>query len=174
MENYKLEENEVVLYKGSAILDKEKGTTELILTNLNLVLITTKKKLFSEPEVTVKTYPMEQVKVYQNTPQIIRKDSKIEVYFLNGETEFSLTNNKEAKKFSSVALELVTGRNTLERTFEKTVDKSKHAIGVVDDKLGIDSVDMVKKGAKNIDKIAKTINTIAHPIKALGNIKKKK
>ncbi|MBQ3494359.1 MAG: hypothetical protein IJA69_02985 [Clostridia bacterium] len=53
MENYNLRTDEVVLYKGNVILKNKKGTTELILTNINLVFINKYKKLFSKEEITV-------------------------------------------------------------------------------------------------------------------------
>ena len=52
MEHYDLEEDEVVLYKGKVSLQNQKGITELILTNINFVLITKQKKLFSNPKTT--------------------------------------------------------------------------------------------------------------------------
>ena len=50
MENYNLGPNEVVLYKGDVKLKDTSGSTELILTNINLVFINKIKKLFSKEE----------------------------------------------------------------------------------------------------------------------------
>jgi len=46
MENYDLEEDEVVLYKGNVALKNKKGETNLILTNVNFVFITKEKNCF--------------------------------------------------------------------------------------------------------------------------------
>ena len=48
MEHYDLEENEVVFYKGQVSQRNKKGTTEVVLTNINLVFINKYKKLFSK------------------------------------------------------------------------------------------------------------------------------
>ena len=64
MENYDLEQDEVVLYKGNVSLKKKKGITELVLTNINFVLITKRKRLFTKPQVFVDTYPIEEIKYY--------------------------------------------------------------------------------------------------------------
>ena len=67
MENYNLRADEVVLYKGNVILKSKKGTTELILTNLNIVFINKYKELFSKEEVTVLEYPVGSIKIYEDT-----------------------------------------------------------------------------------------------------------
>ena len=39
MENYQLKEDEVVFYKGTVGLSELKGSTQLVLTNFNVVFI---------------------------------------------------------------------------------------------------------------------------------------
>ena len=172
MENYDLEQDEVVLYKGNVSLKKKKGITELILTNINFVLITKKKRLFAKEQVSVDTYPIDEIKYYKGNPQVIKKGHLIELYFLNDETEFTFESRNEARKFVSAALNLLTNKTTFERTLEKGIDKVKGTISLVDDKLGVDSVGITKGAIKN-GLIGKTTNVIGNGIKAIGHLKKK-
>lgn len=173
MENYDLEESEVVLYKGKVSLTNQKGITELILTNINFVLITKHKKLFSKEQVNVETFPIEEIKFYNGVPQIIKKGHLIELYFLNEETEFTFESRNEARKFVSAALNLLTHKTTFERVFEKGVDKVKGTIEMVDKKLGIDTVEITKGAIKN-GIIGKTTNVIGSGVKVIGHLTKKK
>lgn len=172
MENYDLDESEVVLYKGEVVLPKEKGDTQLLLTNINFVLITKRKKLFQKEEVFVEIYPITEIKYYDGSPQIIRKGNLIEMYFLNDETEFTFESKGEARKFVTASLNLLAKKNTFTRVFENSVDAVKDTIKVVDDKLGINSVEIAKNVVKN-GIVKKTTNVIGSGVKAIGYFTKK-
>lgn len=171
MEHYDLEESEVVLYKGNVSLKKKKGITELVLTNINFVLITRRKRLFSKEQVDVETFPIDEIKYYKGNPQVIKKGHLIELYFLNDETEFTFESRNEARKFVSATLNLLTNKTTFERTLEKSIDKVKGTISLVDDKLGVDSVGITKGAIKN-GFIGRTTNVIGNGIKAISHLKK--
>ena len=106
MEYYDLEEDEVVLYKGKVSLQNQKGITELILTNINFVLITKQKKLFSKEQVSVETYAVNEIKCYNGNPQVIKKGNLIELYFLNDETYNIKVENEEFSTSSKVCTKL--------------------------------------------------------------------
>ncbi|MGN0798633.1 MAG: hypothetical protein ACI4L7_03635 [Christensenellales bacterium] len=173
MENYDLQQDEVVLYKGKVVLKQKKGITELILTNKNFVLITTKKKLFAKAEVFVDTYPVKEIKYYKDNPQVIRKGQLIELYFLNDETEFMFESKSEARIFVSTALNLLTNKTTFERTFLKGSDKIKNTISMVDKSLGVDTVGIAKNVIKN-GMLGKTTNVIGKGVKVIGKFIGKK
>lgn len=172
MENYDLEENEVVLYKGNVSLTKQKGITELILTNINFVLITKYKKLFSKEQVSVETYPIEEIKYYNGIPQIIKKGHLIELYFLNEETEFTFESRNEARKFVNATMKLLTHKTAFERVVENGIDKVKGTIDIVDNKLGVNTVEITKGAIKN-GVVGKTTNVIGKGLKTIGKIMKK-
>ena len=65
MKNYDLEENEVVFYKGQVSQKNKKETTEVVLANINLVFINKYKKLFSKEQITVDTYPINEIKYFR-------------------------------------------------------------------------------------------------------------
>ena len=168
MQNYDLEENEVVLYKGQVSQKKQKGLTELLLTNINFVLINKQKKLFSKEIVNVETYPIIELKYYNGVPQVIKKGNLIELYFLNEEIEFNFDSRNEARKFVNTTLNLLTNKTT----FERTAEKVKETISVVDNTLGIDSVQLTENALKD-GLLGKTTKVINKGVKIFKNFIKK-
>lgn len=146
MENYKLRADEVVLYKGDVILKNKKGTTELILTNLNIVFINKYKELLSKEEITILEYPVHSIKIYEDVPQIKVNGNTVEIYLLETEIEFKFNSKTELHKFNSVAKKLLTGQTSVERVCKNV----KNSIDLIDDTLGINTVqatgDVLKNG----------------------------
>ena len=85
MKHYNLQANESVLYQGEVSIEKRNGNVELILTNLNLVFIISTKKLFSKEQVEVEVYPVGDIKIYNDTPQIKQKGSRVEIFLSSNE-----------------------------------------------------------------------------------------
>lgn len=138
MEEYVLASNEIVLYEGECFyLSDLKTKCKIILTNLNVVLESLKRKLFKTEIEEIKTYKVTNVKIYLNEPQIKLNDTTIVFYFTNEIVSLFFGDKKEAKKFYSKIMELATGKTGLKRGLEKVV-------GAVDDTLGIDSVGTVE------------------------------
>lgn len=140
MENYTLQLNETVLYEDS-VYESEVGRSHLILTNLNIVLIITKRisrGLFKKDleEVYVKTYPISEVKVYNDLPQVKQKMKDVTLYLTSGELEFTFDSALKAFSFVNKTKELLTGNNSAVRG----AGKVKKAIGVVDQTLGINTM----------------------------------
>lgn len=141
MDKYNLKSDESVLYKNYVFLDGIKGNVLLQLTNHNFIFtISRKLKIFGEPETKVKVFPVKSVKFYKDEPQIKHKGHIVEVYFEKSQAEIHFTSSVEASKFSMKAWELLTGKTIQSRG----ADKVKGAIGLVDDTLGIDTMDTVK------------------------------
>lgn len=133
------------MYKGNVILKDKKGETELVLTNINLVFINIKKKTFEKEEVTVLEYPVDSVKMYEGMPQIKFKGAAVEIYLLDREIEFEFLSKIEAMKFNSATTKLLTGTTAAQRNAKKV----KETIELVDDTLGIDSVQATGNVIKN-------------------------
>ena len=146
MKNYELSVDEVVLYKGNVIPLDTKGETQLILTNLNIVFITERKKFLAKDEIDVEVYPVDDIKIYKNIPQVkVENDNIVEIYLTRTEKELQFLNNDETKKFFREVKNLLIPKTK----FEKCVEKVKDTIQIVDETLGIDSVDMVKSAVKD-------------------------
>lgn len=63
MDDYLLQVNEVVLYEGSANFESGNisNSSDILLTNINLVAVIRTKKLFQKEQVEVKAYPVSDV-----------------------------------------------------------------------------------------------------------------
>lgn len=145
MTNYTLQPNETVLYQGNVALENRNATVEMMLTNLNLVFVITTRKFLSKSQIEVETYSVEEIKIYNNTPQIKQKNARVEIYLSCGEVVVHFASMFEASKFVNAALRLLTGKTMAERG----ADKFKGAVGLVDDTLGINTVGTVKNVLEN-------------------------
>lgn len=145
MEHYKLKSDEVVLYEGQVDLKDRKGSTKLVLTNLNVVFINKYKRLFAQEEITVLEYPINEIKVYKDIPQVKIKENSAQIYFFEGEELIYFYSKKELHKFCNQVYELITGQTVA----QKNAQKVKETINLVDDTLGINTVETAGKVIKN-------------------------
>ena len=145
MTNYTLQPNETVLYQGNVMIESRIATVEMILTNLNLVFVITTRKFLAKSQIDVEVYPIEEIKVYNNVPQIKQKNNRVEIFLSCGEVAVLFASMFEASKFVNAALHLLTGKTMAERG----ADKFKGAVGLVDNTLGIDTVSTVKNVLEN-------------------------
>lgn len=121
------------------------ANAELILTNQRLVLIRKAKKIFAKAPAEVEIFPIGEIKIYNDVPQIKQDGSCVEVFFTSGEKTVDLFSKNEARKFINKAVELLTGKTAATRVS----DKVKGAIGLVDDTIGINTVDTLKSVTEN-------------------------
>lgn len=137
MKEYTLQPNEVVLYDIKNVTVKEqKGSTSLTLTNLNFIFETTVKKLFNKNYTTTECFSVDTVKIYNDTPQVKQNASSVQIYFIGAERSITFPTKSEAHKFTSKALELLTGKNA----FFRGIEKAKKTVAAVDESLGIDTL----------------------------------
>lgn len=163
MKNYTLKENEVVLFKGMvAILSdwkEEKNAelynTELLLTNYNIVLSTEIKKLFSSV-LKQKIYAIDDVKVYDETVQIIRKKQSVDIYLTSEEVFLRFEKEKQAKEFSDKAIKQRDGNSK----FVRSVKKTRKVIKETNEALDIDIVEMAKTTAAVACDVAVSVGTV--------------
>lgn len=146
MEHYNLDEDEVVLYKGDVVFKEKTQSTQIILTNKNLVFIDVVKKIFAHDEIETQIYPVNEIKMYEGVPQVKAKSNDVEIYLKTKELEFGFQSKNEVYKFRSAIIKLLTGKTG----FERGADKFKDKIDVVNDTFGVDVVksteDVVKNG----------------------------
>jgi hypothetical protein len=136
MKNYELGADEVVLYKGSVTPVGIKGETQLILTNLNIVFITEIKKFLAKDEINVEVYPIEDIKIYKNVPQVkVVNDDIVEIYLTTTEKEFKFSSVDEVEKFVQEVKELLIRKPLGTRCINKVKDvigeEGMHIIGAV-------------------------------------------
>ena len=140
MENYSLQTNEVLLYEANAYYG-----IRVLLTNINLVLVKTTQKMFKKEQVEIFVYPNENIKIYNDIPQVKQKDMKVAIFLTTEEVEINFPTRLEAHKFVNAVNELLTGKSMTTRGAEKV----RGAIDLVDNALGINTVDTVKNVIEN-------------------------
>ncbi len=145
MENYNLKEDEVVLYKGECSLVNAHGSTQLLLTNHNIVFVTKNKKMFQEAVVNVEQYAVSDIKIYEGKPQVKTNNSIVEIYLKTKEIELEFYSKIEGHKFISAIYTLLTGKNEAERNAERV----KGTIGLVNETLDVDVVKSVGNAVQN-------------------------
>ena len=145
MENYNLKENETVLYRGdvNVIADGKQvnskiPTSELWLTNLNIVICTPKKKLLKTVYET-KYYSVSDVKNYDEKVQVIKRKNIVDIYLKEKELFLHFAKEKEARLFCDIALKLMSG----DSKFVRSVKRIKKEIRETDEALDINIEGMV-------------------------------
>ena len=178
MENYILKENETVLFRDEAILlqdgknSKNDTRCDVLLTNLNIVIVTQSKKAFRTINK-VDVYSVTDVKIYDETIQIIRRQNLVDIYLKSCEIFIEFSKEKNAKEFCDKALKLISGFSKLVRSVKKTqkaIKETNEALGidvgnmakgaagiVLDVTVGVGSMSGAKKGTKVAGKIAEVI-----------------
>ena len=154
MNNYTLSQSETILYKGT-VTDCIDGnyadtdaqmTAELVLTNENIVFIKKVKKLLRTKTVT-EVYSIKDIKVYEETIQILRKEDRVNIFITNAEKFLVFENEKEAKDFTDKALKLISGDSKIIRGFKK-------AKKAVEDAVGEEVVEVAKEIVKAAGNVA--------------------
>ncbi|NLW19776.1 MAG: SHOCT domain-containing protein [Clostridiales bacterium] len=101
--------------------------------------MTKEKKMFSRDGVRVETFPVREVKTYNQVPQVKQLGGKVELYTLSKVMLIDFGNILTARKFVGLMYELLTGQTAAQRG----ADKVRGAMDVVDGALGINTVDAV-------------------------------
>lgn len=147
MEHYNLRPDETLLFEDSGSVTgtifgaaRNSQSADIILTNLNLVLVLKTKKMFSKTTYETAVFPLSQVKIYNGEPQIKQKGTAVGCYLINLELKLDLDSILKAKKFVTKSYDVLTSKSVSQRG----AGKVKGAIGLVDDTLGINTVDTVK------------------------------
>ena len=131
MENYQLGESEIVLFRTNALLPekeqkcKNKISTELLLTNENIVLISKYKKLFQKDSVSTVIVPLESIKIYNDLPYIVKREECIELYTLNGEYFLKFEQKNQAKEFFNKIMRVTSGYSKFLRGVKKVSKEIK-------------------------------------------------
>lgn len=121
MSKYELQSNESVILKQDRILHggvMASFTDELILTNINIVLIS--KGVFGNTK-RIQTFPLNQIKIFDGQAQALLGKTgggypQLDVYFFNGQESFGFESKREALKWVSNINKLVTGNDVKSNT----------------------------------------------------------
>lgn len=170
MNNYTLQENETILFRGSCALmpngkknEKASESNDIILTNMNIVLFVKRKKLLKTVEE-VQIFNVLDVKTYDETVQIIRRKSVVDIYLKECELFLDFFKEKYAKEFCDKALKLISGYSK----FVRGVKKTQKVVKETNEALDIDIGEIVKSGAGFACEVALTSGA---PTTAKGGMK---
>ena len=136
MEHYTLQPDESMIYRNDIqiVYDGKKQKCTLLLTDKFFVFIIKIKKFLIKEDVIVESFAVDTLKIYKDSPNVIRKGDVVELYFIGGERSVVFPDKGEAKKFVAKTMELITQKSKLIRGIEKT----KKVVSEVGDSLGID------------------------------------
>lgn len=137
--NYTLQSDEAVLYEGTVTSRDYKGNIIITLTSQKLV-IEKESGVFKKVREILDNIGLENVKIYNGTAQVKQKMCDVEIQTVDKNITVTFSGMIEARKFSGKLIDTVTGT-----TFAKRVsDKTKGAIDMVDDTLGVDTRGTIK------------------------------
>ena len=162
MKNYKLKPQENILFRGNAILysnfkridDECVKNCDITLTNINIILSYPKKRLFKTITKS-SVFKVTDVKIYDDTIQIIRQQTSVDVYLKKTELYLTFDEEKTAKDFCNKALTLISGDSQILRAIkkaQKVLNKTAETMA--------DGVTEVTKTAKNV--VDTVVNTVAN------------
>lgn len=150
MDNYELEENEVILYRNSVFCDNIEGCSNLILTSKKMIFEQSKTikigvfKTKTE-KVIVNTIMLKNIKIYNGKIQIQQKGSNVYVQTIENNFNINFNSIIEAMKFVTKITDTITETTISERGTEKI----KGAFDKVDDVLGFNTRDTIKGVIEN-------------------------
>lgn len=139
MGNYELQANEVVLYEGAVTSSNHKGNLLLTLTSQKVIL-EKEKGIFKKERELVDSISLEEVKFYNDAPQIKQKGSSVDVQTSQENITLTFSGMIEARKFAGKIVDAVTGTTLAKRVSDKTKD----AFNMVDETLGLDTRGTIK------------------------------
>ena len=145
MEKYVLQPDEAILFEDDVSIVESKTNDHIILTNLNVVIESTEKKVFKKGNTAVTVFPVTEIKVYKEKPQVVHKKEVVTIFLAMGEITMSFDSLFKATTFTTKITELITGKGVGARGAEKV----KGAIGLIDDALGINTMGTVSSVLEN-------------------------
>ena len=158
MNNYTLQENETILFRGSCAImpdskknEKNDEANDIILTNINIVLFTKRKKFLKTVE-DIQIFNVFDVKTYDETVQIIRRKSVVDIYLKECELFLDFFKEKYAKEFCDKALKLISGYSK----FVRGVKKTQKVVKETNEALDIDIGEIAKSGVEFACEVALT------------------
>ena len=132
MGNYKLKNDEVILFEGQVKIEKIKSSAKLTLTSEKMIF-EQEKGIFNKKLKVIDMIPLKNIKIYKEKVQIKQKKSVVIIQTIDKIITFSCPNILEAKKIVEKIISIKTNSNV----FERGKSKLKKAVDVVNDSKDI-------------------------------------
>lgn len=144
MENYTLEQNEVILFEDIVTSNTYKGTLNITLTSQKIIL-EKEKGVIKKVKELVDIIPLADIKIHQDKVQVQQKGVEVSIQTVKENIKITFYSILKANKFVTKIVDTVTGTTVTERG----TDKIKGAFNTVDDVLGIDTRNTIKEVVEN-------------------------
>lgn len=144
MNNYELEQDEVILYEGVVRYSEFKSSLRLTLTTKK-ILLECEKGIFKKERELVETLYLKNIKTYNNKVQVTQKGSEVTIQTIDKNVKIFFDSIFNSTKFVTKIIDTITGTTVAKRGTEKI----KSAIDTVDEILGIDSKSALKGIVEN-------------------------
>ena len=164
MKNYLLKDDEVCLFEAKIFEQNNEKDYEIMLTNFNLVL-----SCCVEEKVDI--YPTSEVKYYEGKPYIKLNKNVVEIYLKACVLKCDFTKSgkhAQAQKLFNEMMKLLTGKGA----FERASDKFKKTVEVIDNTLGINTIESAKNIIANVSTKGKTGNKVLDTLETVGIVGK--
>ncbi|MBQ7140440.1 MAG: hypothetical protein IJO32_02930 [Bacilli bacterium] len=150
MNNYELENDEVLLYENTVFRDDIKGKLNLILTSKKIIFCKGVKKKYGLFKTTIENQTIDivllkNIKIYNDSVQVKQKGTKIYIQTIQNNFNIELENIIEAVKLTTKIIDIITGTNIVERG----TNKINKAINTVDNVVGFNTRDTIKGVVEN-------------------------
>ena len=127
------------MYEGTVSSRDYKGSIILTLTSQKIV-IEKETGVFKKVREVVDNIGLENIKIYNGVAQVKQKISDVEIQTVDKNINVTFSGMIEARKFAGKLIDTVTGTTFAQRVSDKT----KGAIDMVDDTLGVDTRGTIK------------------------------
>ena len=127
------------MYEGTVSSRDYKGSIIITLTSQKIV-IEKETGVFKKVREVVDNIGLENIKIYNGVAQVKQKISDVEIQTVDKNITVTFSGMIEARKFAGKLIDTVTGTTFAQRVSDKT----KGAIDMVDDTLGVDTRGTIK------------------------------
>lgn len=142
--NYELDSNEVILCEEVVTYSEFKGSLQMVLTSKKIVLEKEKGIIKKQKEL-IDIINLEDIKIYNEKAQIQQKGVDVNIQTVSKNIKISFDGIIKANKFVTKIIDTITGTTMTQRS----TNKIKDAINVVDDVLGMNTRDTIKGVMEN-------------------------
>ena len=142
--NYELKADEVILCEEVVSYSEIKGSLQMILTSKKIVLEKEKGIIKKQKEL-IDIIKLEDIKIYNEKAQVHQKGAEVNIQTVSKNIKITFDGIIKANKFVIKIVDTITDTTMTQRS----TNKIKDAINVVDDVLGMDTRETIKGVMEN-------------------------
>lgn len=130
MNNYQLENDEVILFEGLVTVEELKSEVKFTLTSKKMKF-EKEKGIFKRKLKTIDIIPLTNIKVYKENVQVKQNKENVMIQTINKNITLSCANMSEAKNIAEEIINIKTGSNKFNRNSKKATKIVKNVGNVV-------------------------------------------